>query len=477
MDNVRDGIYVMNSLPQILSKQERTVIKAVQRESFPEELKQIESGKDIPKKSPLLKLSPYLDKSGLLRLGGRLLHSDLESAEKHPLIMPHKHHVTNLLVRHYHERVRHLGRHLTEGALRSAGYWVLGGKRQISSLIYSCVVCRKLRGVTQFQKMSDLPAERLSAEPPFSYVGIDVFGPWSVASRHTRGGLASSKRWAVMFTCMSTRAVHLEIIEGMDTSSFINALRRFFSVRGPAKQLRSDCGTNFTGASRELGFDKRIPCDPHVKSFLNDNGCSWVFNPPYSSHMGGNWERMIGVARRILDSQLAQLGSRPLTHDVLTTFMAEVAAIINARPLVPVSSDPDVPCILTPATLLTQKVGAPPTPSGDFGEKDLYRQQWKRVQSLANSFWHRWRKEYLSALQCRRKWHSTRPNLQQGDVVLLKDPLVKRNQWPMGVIAKVHPSSDGLVRKVEVKVVKDGKAKVYFRSVTDVVLLVSDAVQ
>ncbi|XP_039866037.1 uncharacterized protein LOC120720426 [Simochromis diagramma] len=280
-----------------------------------------------------------------------------------------------------------------------------------------------------------------------------------------------------MFTCMSTRAVHLEIIEGMDTSSFINALRRFFSVRGPAKQLRSDCGTNFTGASRELGFDKRIPCDPRVKSFLNDHGCSWVFNPPYSSHMGGSWERMIGVARKILDSQLAQLGSRPLTHDVLTTLMAEVAAIINARPLVPVSSDPDVPCILTPATLLTQKVGAPPTPLGDFGEKDLYRQQWKRVQSLANSFWHRWRKEYLSTLQCRRKWHSTRPNLQQGDVVLLKDPLVKRNQWPMGVIAKVHPSSDGLVRKVEVKVVKDGKAKVYFRPVTDVVILVSAAVQ
>ncbi|XP_026003932.1 uncharacterized protein LOC113009687 [Astatotilapia calliptera] len=454
-----------------------TVIKAVQQESFPEELKQIESRKDIPKKSPLLKLSPYLDKSGLLRLGGRLLHSDLESAEKHPLIMPHKHHVTNLLVRYYHERVRHQGRHLAEGALRSAGYWVLGGKRQISSLIYSCVVCRKLRGVTQFQKMSDLPAERLSAEPPFSYVGIDVFGPWSVASRRTRGGLASSKRWAVMFTCMSTRAVHLEIIEGMDTSSFINALRRFFSVRGPAKQLRSDCGTNFTGASRELGFDKRIPCDPRVKSFLNDHGCSWVFNPPYSSHMGGSWERMIGVARKILDSQLAQLGSRPLTHDVLITFMAEVAAIINARPLVPVSSDPDVPCILTPATLLTQNVGAPPTPLGDFGEKDLYRQQWKRVQSLANSFWHRWRKEYLSTLQCRRKWHSTRPNLQQGDVVLLKDPLVKRNQWPIGVIAKVHPSSDGLVRKVEVKVVKDGKAKVYFRPVTDVVLLVSAAVQ
>ncbi|KAK7882503.1 hypothetical protein WMY93_028677 [Mugilogobius chulae] len=112
-----------------------------------------------------------------------------------------------------------------------------------------------------------------------------------------------------------------------------------------------------------------------------------------------------------------------LTHEVLTTFLAEVTAIMNARPLVPVSSDPESPFILTPATLLTQKTGVLPPPHGDFNEKDLLRQQWRRVQSLANSFWNRWRKEYLSTLQSRRKWHSTRPNLQQGDVVLLKDPL------------------------------------------------------
>ncbi|KAK7877393.1 hypothetical protein WMY93_031909, partial [Mugilogobius chulae] len=474
-DNQCKGWHMCYELkPSDFEQAQEVIIKAVQRESFSDEVTLIETGKNIPKTSPLLKLSPYLDKSGLLRVGGRLLRSDLENAEKCPLILPRNHHVTRLLIRHYHEKVRHQGRHITEGALRSAGYWVIGGKRQISSLIYSCVSCRKLRGVTQSQKMADLPTERLSTDPPFSYVGIDVFGPWSVTSRRTRGGLASSKRWAVMFTCMSTRAVHLEVIESMDTSSFINALRRFFSIRGPAIQLRTDCGTNFTGACRELGFDNKIPSDPKIKSFLNDSGCAWVFNPPHSSHMGGSWERMIGVARRILDSQLSQIGSQHLTHEVLTTFLAEVTAIMNARPLVPVSSDPESPFILTPATLLTQKTGVLPAPHGDFNEKDLLRQQWRRVQSLANSFWHRWRKEFLSTLQSCRKWHSTRPNLQQGDVVLLKDPLAKRNQWPMGGFEKVHSSSDGLVRKVEVKVVKDGTCRVYLRPVTDVVLLLSD---
>ncbi|XP_030596050.1 uncharacterized protein LOC115787465 [Archocentrus centrarchus] len=458
-------------------KATETIIRAIQQERFPEELKAIKEGRNLSRGSPLTKLSPYIDKAGLLRVGGRLLQSDLESVEKNPYIMPRSCHIANLLIRHYHEKIRHQGRHLTEGALRSAGYWIMGGKRQISSLIHSCVACRKLRGGTQSQKMADLPPERLSTDPPFSYVGLDVFGPWMVTSRRTRGGLANSKRWAVMFTCMSTRAVHLEAIESMDTSNFINALRRFLSIRGPAKQLRSDCGTNFTGACKELGFDIKISSDPNVKAFLNDSGCTWIFNPPHSSHMGGSWERMIGIARKILDTQLAQLGTQHLTHDVLITFLAEVAAIMNARPLVSVSSDPDSPLILTPATLLTQKVGAVPVPQGDFGEKDLYKRQWRQVQSLANSFWHRWRKEYLSTLQCRRKWKEPRPNLRQGDVVLLKDPLVKRNQWPMGVIVKAHPSSDGHVRKVEVKVIKDGKSRVYLRPVTDVVLLLSDVMQ
>lgn len=198
----------------------------------------------------------------------------------------------------------------------------------------------------------------------------------------------------------------------MDTSSFINALRRFFTIRSPVKQLRSDCGTDFIDASKELGLNTKISTEPSMKVFLKDRDCTWVFNQPHSSHMGGSWERMIGVARRILDSLMAHVGPQSLTHEVLTTFMVEVATIMNAHPLVPVSSDPDSPLILMPATLLTQKVGTSPTPQEGFGEKD--KQQWRQVQILANSFWHRWRKEYLSTLQSHQKWHSVKPDLQDG---------------------------------------------------------------
>lgn len=162
------------------------------------------------------------------------------------------------------------------------------------------------------QKMSDLPPEQLSVSPPFTYTGLDVFGPWTVVARCTRGGQALSKRWAVLLTCMSTRAVHIEVIMSVDSSSCINALRRFFAIRGPAKQLQSDCGTNFIGACNELEFHKVIK-ETKVQRYINSEGCTWVFNPPHSSHMGGAWERMIGLACRILDSMLMREGHSNLS--------------------------------------------------------------------------------------------------------------------------------------------------------------------
>ncbi|XP_014848114.1 PREDICTED: uncharacterized protein LOC106921142 [Poecilia mexicana] len=323
----------------------------------------------------------------------------------------------------------------------------------------------------QTQKMADLPLDRLSTMPPFTSVGLDVFGPWTVTTRRTRAGSADSKRWAVLFTCMSTRAVHIELIESMSTSSFINALRRFFCIRGPAQILRSDRGTNFIGACNELQIDHK---ETELNSFLLGKGCTWLFNPPHSSHMGGSWERLIGVARRILDSILLKAGHIQLTHEVLSTFMAEVMAIMNARPLVSISTDPDKPNLLTPAMLLTQKTNALSAPAGSFASPDLYSKQWKQVQSLADSFWKQWKSEYLPTLQKRRRWTDDKPNIKVGDIVLLKDSLTHRNFWSMGKVVRIFESKDNKVRKAEVKTIKDGNEKVFLRPITDMVLLLSD---
>lgn len=379
----------------------KTIIHAVQEETYAQEYACLTKGEKLPKDSSLKTLDPFIDVDGLLRVGGRIREAELQPGEKNPLIIPGKHHVATLLVRHHHHKTQHQGRLFTEGALRAAGFWIVGGKRRVSSVIYGCVTCRKLRGAPQTQKMADLPADRLSIEPPFTNVGLDVFGPWTVSSQRTRGSLAQSKRWAVLFTCMSVRAVHVEVIESLDTSSFINALRRFLAIRGPVKYIRSDRGTNFVSASKELRIPSNIN-NSSVEKFLVEQGCTWMFNPPHASHMGGSWERMIGVARKVLDSMFLQLETSKLTHEVLSTLMAEVTAIINARPLVPVSTDPDDPFILTPATLLTQKVSLPSAPVCNQ-VKDLHKNQWRQVQHLAQIFWNKWKKQYLSSLQPRRK--------------------------------------------------------------------------
>ncbi|XP_077369860.1 uncharacterized protein LOC144014155 [Festucalex cinctus] len=456
-----------------LFKAEMLIIKCVQEENYRKEFSCLAARKNISKDSSLRKLNPYVDDDGLLRIGGRLNQSALDTREKLPLVIPGRSHVAMLLIRHYHEKVRHQGRIFTEGSIRTAGFWIVGARRCINWALRKCITCNKLRGRTVKQKMADLPPDRLSSEPPFTYVGLDVFGPWSVVTRRTRGGQANSKRWAVLFTCMSTRAVHIELIEAMDTSSFINALRRFFALRGPAKQIRSDCGTNFTGACKELQMLVTNPEEPNVRKYLADEGCTWVFNPPHSSHMGGVWERMIGISRRILDSMLMQTGLSRLSHEVLLTLMAEIVAIINARPLVPISSDPDSPFLLTPASLLTQKVCTYPPPPRTFDSKDLHRQQWRQVQHLANIFWNRWRREYLPTLQSRGKWQDIHPNLNEGDLVLLKDSQVKRNEWPMALVIKTFPDRDGKIRKVELKVTRSGSAKTFLRPVSETILLKS----
>lgn len=179
--------------------------------------------------------------------------------------------------------------------------------------------------------------------------------------------------------------------------------------------------------------------DGPVKEYLYKSGVIWLFNPPHSSHFGGVWERLIGVTRRVLDSMLLEIPPGSLTHEILTTFIAEASAIVNSRPLVPVSTDPEDPLPLSPSLILTHK----PDNTVDYiptDGKDLLRSQWRRVQHLADTFWKRWRTQYLQTLQNYRKWKQEKRNLVIGDVILLKDNSVTRNSWPLGRVVRVFPA-------------------------------------
>ena len=168
-------------------------------------------------------MTPILDANVIFRVGRRINNSEFGAMERNPLLLPEKHHLSKLIVRHFYAEVRHQGRSFTEGAVRSAGFWITGTKKLVSSIINKCVPCRNLRGQLELQKISDLPQDRLEVAPPFTNVGVDTFGPWTVVSRRTRRGSSNSKRWA-MCTCFVTRAVHIELEDEMSSSAFIKLM-------------------------------------------------------------------------------------------------------------------------------------------------------------------------------------------------------------------------------------------------------------
>ena len=446
---------------QELEDAELAIIRFTQLQSFEHELRTLEQASNnklkreeqsrfkkseiqVGKTSSIYRLDPFMDK-GLLRVGGRLNNADIPQESKHPIILPRKSNVTTLIIRQAHERLGHAGRGHVLARLREK-YWVVGTNSAVRQLISSCVTCRRHRAPPQDQKMADLPPDRLTPAPPFTYVGVDFFGPYV-----TKEGRKERKRYGALFTCLVSRAVHIEVANSLETDSFLNALHRFIARRGPVREIRSDNGTNFVGATRELREAMEEMDHNEITEKLRQQQIDWKFNPPAASHMGGVWERQIRTTKRILNTLLREHGSR-LDDESIQTLMCEVESIINSRPITATSSDSKDPFPLSPSQILTMKTSIVLPPPGKFQRNDVYmRRRWRRVQYLCNLFWSRWKKEYLPTLQQRPKWNQEKRNMKVNDVVLIKDENEPRNDWSMGVVVKVEPDSKGFVRSAVVK--------------------------
>ena len=150
-----------------IQKAELLVLKELQQECFLKDIKLLSEKKQLSKDSRIAHLAPFLDENGLLRVGGRInaAINQLPAKEINPIILPKGSHITTLILRNFHEKTKHQGRLFTEGAVRSGGYWAIGAKRMISSLIHNCVTCRRLRRSREIQKMADIPPERLTPGP------------------------------------------------------------------------------------------------------------------------------------------------------------------------------------------------------------------------------------------------------------------------------------------------------------------------
>lgn len=311
--------------PEDLNMAERVIIQYSQMDKFSDEIAALKKGTaGVTKSSHIYKLDPVL-KEGLLRVGGRLSKGAMPDDTKHPVILAKDQHISTLILRHIHEQNGHCGRnHLLSILCRQ--YWITRANAAARNILSSCVACRRYRGKLGEQKMADLPKERLQTDlPPFTNVGIDYFGPFEV-----KRGRSLIKRYGVIFTCMASRAVHLEMAYSLDTSSCINAIRRFISRRGQVSHIKSDNGTNFIGAERELREALSELNHEKIQNALLHSGVTWTFNTPAASHHGGVWERVIRMIRKVLTSVLHQ---QHLDDEGLQTLLCEVEAILNDRPI------------------------------------------------------------------------------------------------------------------------------------------------
>lgn len=212
--------------------------------------------------------------------------------------------------------------------------------------------------------MSDLPIERMESSPPFTYCGMDCFGPLM-----TKQGRKEQKRYGLLFTCFSSRAIHVEMVDDLSTDAFINGLRCFVALRGSVRQIKCDQGTNFVGAKNELSAALHEVDAERLKNFLAEKQCDFVFNTPHASHAGGVWERQIRSVKNVLYSMLSLSPGR-LNDASLRTLLYEASAIVNSRPLTTDNlNDPNSLEPLTPNHLVTMKAATALPPPGKRGER------------------------------------------------------------------------------------------------------------
>uniref|UniRef100_A0A8D9AJE5 Integrase catalytic domain-containing protein n=1 Tax=Cacopsylla melanoneura TaxID=428564 RepID=A0A8D9AJE5_9HEMI len=430
---------------------EIALIKALQRKSFAKDISALENNKPC---SPALRhLNPFLQ-DGLLRVGGRLSNSLLGYEHKHPVILPKKHPVVNLIIDFHHTSNLHTGPSLLLAILRKK-YWILSGRDIVRHRVKKCNHCFRLNPKPTFPLMADLPPFRVQeTKSAFTHTGIDYAGPFHITLGRRRG-IKSQKAYLCLFICLVTKAVHLELVSDLSTALFMAALKRFVSRRGPVSVIYTDNGTNFIGCKNELDvLYKFLKSSDHSKQFaeaLTFHEIEWKFLPPTASHFAGIWEAHIKRAKTHL---YKAIGHQILTYEELGTVLTSIESILNSKPLCVLSSDGSEPSALTPAHFLNL-VPLQPLPSKDVTEvSDNRLTRYELMNKIVQVYWKRWSLEYLSSLQERQKWTSLSPPLTPGTVVVVMQDLYAPQYWPMGVVTETFPGKDGITRVASVRTAK-----------------------
>lgn len=449
---IKNSTYQINSVSiDERNKAEVRMLKIIQASQFSKEIELL--SKATLTSGNLISLGPFFDDEGLIRVGGRLRNASITFSHKYPILLPSRHHITKLIIKEIHEVNYHAGIQTSLGLMRHK-FWLIDGRQQIRSVIRKCVTCFRVNPTPVEFKMGNLPRSRLENARPFFNTGIDFCGPIFIKENKFRN-LKRIKAYICVFVCMSTRAIHLEVVSDLSTEGFLGAFKTFAARRGLPANVHSDNGTNFVGANNELQAVYALMQSETFKSeivnFAVNKNIRWHFIPPLSPHFGGIWEAAVKVFKHHFKRVV---GEKMFTFVEVRTLTAEIEAILNSRPICALSSDPNDRSALTPAHFL---IGQPMTmlPDTDLIHVPENRlSSWRLIAQAIQHFWKRWQAEYLHELQKRKKWNKDADNLEVGTIVLIKDKGLPPTQWALGRVIEVHPGEDGIVRAATVKTTK-----------------------
>ncbi|GBN17173.1 hypothetical protein AVEN_29902-1, partial [Araneus ventricosus] len=344
-------------------------------------------------------------------------------------------------------------------------FWPLNGRNLCRKIVHSCVTCFKANPKISSQKMGDLPEDRVNPNFVFNSVGIDFAGPFYIKTK-LRKRDPPTKIYVCIIICLSTKAIHLELVSDLSSEALIAALKRFMARRGKCRKILSDNATNFVGTKNEINrlFKLMEQQDALFQNFLSEEEITWSHIPPRAPHHGGLWE--VGVKafkfyfKRVVSNTC-------LTYEEFLTILIQIEGLLNSRPLTPLSSEVEDLEILTPGHfLIGRPITAIPEPlMVELNDNRLNR--WQLLTKKVQTIWKHWSKNYLNNLQQRHKWMFKKDNIKLGDMVLIKEDNVPVSNWPLGRIVKLYPGKDNIIRVVDIKT----KTGIFKRSVSRLCVL------
>ena len=425
-----------------------------QQRIFSLELSQLKASPPQPlnNKSSVLALHPEIGKEGLLRVGGRLRHSNLNEQQKHPVILGARDRYTKLILTHYHLQLMHAG---PTAVLRHSAdqFYITGARRLAREICQTCVTCRRSAARLGPQLMGQLPPARVEPNFVFHNTGLDYAGPYYLKEGYIRRPV-TIKCWMAVFVCFCTKAVHLELVKDASSESLVACLGRFCSRRGLPHTIHSDNGSAMTGAKNELTRLYSVlnakQTQDSITTYLLSQKVRWKMTPVKAPHFGGLWEAAVKAAKYHLKREI---GTRLYTYDELETILCHAEACLNSRPLGVMTSHPvDGMIPLTPGHFLVGRALST-YPISKISHSPGPADRWDHCTKVTQNFWHRWSHEYLQQLQRAVKWHKPHKNFSVGDIVLLTEDETYQTQWITAKILAVYPGQDGVVKAVDIQLV------------------------